>query len=328
VITVNNFTYGILNPALGFGLSCLGSFLGLRCVTLARAYQGAARARWLALAAVAIGAIGIWSMHFIAMLGFTMPGEKILYNIPLTIASMLLAVVVVGVGLFIVGFGPGFGTAEGGKASQPRLLTGGAIIGVGVAGMHYLGMAAMSMAGTISYKLPLLVLSVVIAIVAGTAALWIGTWVSTVSATAGAALIMGVAVTGMHYTGIAAMKMSGSMSDSTPVSGATAGSFLIPLLFVLGLCTFLLTLTISLTPSEDEIQADKEMRQRLEYLQQREAMQREGLEPRESPAPRDPANRGWFYSQSLRRNTQYSATAEPTMTAAAMAKPMWLPKPG
>ncbi len=52
------------------------------------------------------------------------------------------------------------------------------IIGVGVAAMHYLGMAAMSMTGSMSYRLPLVALSVVIAIVAGTAALWIGTWVT------------------------------------------------------------------------------------------------------------------------------------------------------
>src|ERR1700722_6618544 len=122
-------------------MSCVGGYLGLRCVTLARAYTGLARARWLCLAAVAIGAVGIWSMHFIAMLGFTIPGEPIRYNVLETIASMLLAVAVVGAGLFIVGFGDG---------GLPRLLAGGTILGVGVAGMHYLGMAAMNMTGSMS----------------------------------------------------------------------------------------------------------------------------------------------------------------------------------
>src|SRR5580692_7328946 len=135
VVTVHNFSYGLLNPALGYVMSCVGSFLGLRCVTLARAYEGIARARWLVLAAVSIGATGIWAMHFIAMLGFSIPGQQILYNVPMTIASMLVAVVVVGVGLFIVGFGNG---------GWPRLLAGGVIIGAGVAAMHYLGMTAMS----------------------------------------------------------------------------------------------------------------------------------------------------------------------------------------
>jgi NO-binding membrane sensor protein with MHYT domain len=267
VASVHNFSYGLLNPGLGFAMSCLGSFLGLRCVILARAYDGLARARWLVLAAISLGAIGIWAMHFIAMLGFTVPGQPLLYNVPLTIGSMLLAVAVIGVGLFIVGFGNG---------GWPRLVTGGVIIGLGVAGMHYLGMAAMSMPGSMSFNLPLVAVSVVIAIVAGTAALWIGTWVRGVGATIGAAAIMGVAVSGMHYTGMAALKVSGAsmtsmagMSEGPVVSGVTASSFVIPLLAVMCIVTFILMMAIAMTPSEDEIVADREMRRRLEFLERR-----------------------------------------------------------
>jgi NO-binding membrane sensor protein with MHYT domain len=270
VVTVHNFSYGLVNPALGYAMSCVGSFLGLRCVTLARAYDGFARARWLALAAVSIGATGIWAMHFIAMLGFTIPGQQIGYNVPMTVASMLVAVAVVGAGLFIVGFGHG---------GWWRLVAGGVIVGVGVAAMHYLGMAAMSMMDSMSYDVPLLVLSVVIAIVAGTAALWAGTRVRGLGATVGAALIMGVAVSGMHYTGMAALRIhaavmppmaavAGSGSLAT-VSGTTAAVFLIPLLLVISIGTFAVTLTITMAPGEEEIQADAEMRRRMEYLQQR-----------------------------------------------------------
>jgi len=252
-------------------MSCLGAFLGLRCVTLSRAYEGRARARWLGLAAVAIGAIGIWAMHFIAMLGFTIPGEPIRYDVPMTIGSMLLAVAVVGIGLFIVGYGDG---------GWPRLLASGVIVGVGVAGMHYLGMAAMSMPGSMSYSTPLVALSVVIGIVAGTAALWIGTWIRGVAATVGASLVMGLAVSGMHYTGMAALRVHGgampsmavtAVSGVTGVSGAAAATFVIPLLLVISLATFLLTLTISISPSEQEVRADAELRRRLDYLQRRGA---------------------------------------------------------
>jgi NO-binding membrane sensor protein with MHYT domain len=269
VVSVHNFSYGLLNPVLAYGMSALGSFLGLRCVILSRAYEGAAKARWLILAAVSIGAVGIWAMHFIAMLGFTIPGEPIRYNVPITVASLLVSVAVVTIGSFIVGFGNG---------GWPRLIAGGVVIGVGVAAMHYLGMAAMSMTGSMSYNLPLVALSVVIAIVAGTTALWIGTWVRSVVATFGAALVMGVAVTGMHYTGMAALRVTGGLmpamgidgvSTVSGVSGATAATFLIPLLLVVSLATFLLTLSISMTPSEDEIRADTEMRRRLRYLEQR-----------------------------------------------------------
>ena len=81
MITVHNFSDGLVNPVLGYVISCLGAFLGLRCVTRGSYYQGLARARWLAIAATAIGATGIWAMHFIAMLGFTIPGQQITYNV-------------------------------------------------------------------------------------------------------------------------------------------------------------------------------------------------------------------------------------------------------
>ena len=271
MVSVHNFSYGLLNPLLGYAMSCLGAFLGLRCVILARAYEGAARARWLTLAAVSIGAVGIWAMHFIAMLGFSVPGEPLLYNVPMTIGSMLIAVAVVGVGLFIVGFGDG---------GWPRLLAGGVIIGVGRgrnalhgdgghvhAGLHVL---QRSLGGALSADRDR----------GGSAALWIGTWVRSMAATLGAALVMGIAVTGMHYTGMAALHVKGGsmppmavqeVSGISGVSGAAAATFLIPLLLVISLATFLLTLSISMTPSEDEIRADAEMRRRLDYLEHRGA---------------------------------------------------------
>jgi NO-binding membrane sensor protein with MHYT domain len=287
LVSVHNFSYGLLNPALGYVMSCVGAFLGLRCVTLARAYDGLAKARWLSLAAVSIGATGIWAMHFIAMLGFTIPGQQIGYNVPMTIASMLVAVAVVGAGLFIVGFGDG---------GWPRLAAGGVIVGVGVAAMHYLGMAAMTMRDSMSYNPPLVALSVLIAIVAGTAALWAGTQVSGLRATVGAALIMGVAVSGMHYTGMAALQihraavpaMAAMVSSDgiASVSGATAAVFLIPLLLVISIATFAVTLTITMAPDEEEIWADAEMKRRMEYLQQRRDW---------SQVPTGPAE-GWYES--------------------------------
>ena len=269
MVTVHNFSYGLLNPALGYVMSCVGSFLGLRCVTLARAYDGFARARWLSLAAVSIGATGIWAMHFIAMLGFTIPGQQIGYNVPMTVASMLVAVAVVGAGLFIVGFGDG---------SWSRLVTGGVIVGVGVAAMHYLGMAAMTMTDSMSYNLPLLALSVVIAVVAGTAALWAGTRVSRLRATVGAALIMGVAVSGMHYTGMAALQIHRAPMPTMAAMASPAARHRVrrhrrrlPDPAAAGDQHRHLRGDADdhMAPGEDEIQADAEMQRRMEYLQQR-----------------------------------------------------------
>ena len=258
-VAVHNFSYGLVNPVLGYAMSCLGAFLGLRCVTRARAYSGAARARWLILASVAIGAGSIWAMHFIAMLGFTIPGQTILYNVPVTIVSMLIAIVVVGIGLFIVSYGNG---------GWRPLLSGGVIVGIGVASMHYLGMEAMSMPDSMRYNAPLFVLSVVIAIVAGTAALWAGTRVRSIGSTAVASLIFGVAVSGMHYTGMAAMQVHPDSSTSggsmASMGGASAISFIVPLLAGISLLMFGLTLAITLSPNEAEIHEDAVLRHRMD----------------------------------------------------------------
>ena len=262
----NDFSYGLLTPALGYLISCLGSFLGLRCATRATAYTGAARARWLALAAVAIGATGIWAMHFIAMLGYTIPGEVIRYNVPVTVASMLIAVAVVGVGLFIVGFG--------GAGDRP-LLAGGAITGIGVASMHYLGMAALRMPAAMTYQPALLIASVLIAIVAATAALWAALRLTAVWATFGAALIMGVAVSGMHYTGMAAMRVHAPAAGAGMLmSGASAAGFLLPLIIGITVLSFGLTATIVLSPSAAEIQHEAELMERISQARATRAARR------------------------------------------------------
>jgi NO-binding membrane sensor protein with MHYT domain len=251
-LPVHNFSHGLLNPGLGYLLSCLGSFIGLRCLTRARAYTGWTRAIWLLLASVAIGATGIWLMHFIAMLGFSIPGQQILYNVPITLVSLLVAVVVVAIGLFIVGYGGG--------GLRP-VLAGGVVIGIGVAIMFYVGMSAISMQGTVRYNLGLVAVSVLIAIVAGTAALLAGLYVSGTWSSVGVSLIMGVAVTGMHYTGMAAMHVYAS--GGTAISGSSAGSFLFPLLLGAVVLTFLLALIIAMSPNEEEIRADQSLSERL-----------------------------------------------------------------
>ncbi|MCI0687849.1 MAG: hypothetical protein L0Y54_11520 [Sporichthyaceae bacterium] len=124
---VHHFTYGPLTPLFAYIMSCVGSALELLCTSRARAVTGAARMRWLLVAAVSIGGTGIWVMHFIAMLGFTVDGSAVRYDVLMTMASMGVAVAIVGVGLCIVGFG-------GQRASA--LLTGGVITGIGVACMH------------------------------------------------------------------------------------------------------------------------------------------------------------------------------------------------
>jgi NO-binding membrane sensor protein with MHYT domain len=255
MLSVHNFSYGLLNPALGYVMSCLGAFLGLRCTVRARALTGPARARWLALAAVSIGTTGIWVMHFIAMLGYTIPGLPILYNVPITIGSMLLAVIVVFAGLLIVGFG---------KEGWPTLLLAGTITGIGVASMHYTGMAAMQMQARMSYNPGLFALSVLIAVVAATVALWFTLRLRATWSTVGAALIMGLAVSGMHYTGMAAMRVySAAPGAGMAMNGASAEGFLLPLIVGISVLAFVLTATLALSPTDEEIRADTELMTRI-----------------------------------------------------------------
>jgi NO-binding membrane sensor protein with MHYT domain len=260
MLTVHNFSYGLVTPVLAYLMSCLGAFLGLRCTARAMATDGRERLRWLLLGALSIGTTGIWVMHFIAMLGYTVPGATIHYNVLITIGSMLIAVVVVGTGLLIVGFA---------ARTWSNLLLAGTLTGVGVAAMHYTGMAAIRMPARMTYSPELFVLSVVIAVVAATAALWAALNLSGARATLGAALIMGVAVSGMHYTGMAAMHLfrpgTGAGMEMAG-GGATAENFLLPLLVGISVLAFIMTATLALSPTDEELRADAVLMQRIEDI--------------------------------------------------------------
>jgi NO-binding membrane sensor protein with MHYT domain len=195
-------------------------------------------------------------MHFIAMLGFSIPGQVITYNVPVTILSMLIAVGVVSVGLLIVGFG--------GEGLRPLLL-GGGIIGLGVASMHYMGMWAMRMPDSMGYNPRLLLASVLIAIVAGTAALWAALRLGNIWHTLLASLIMGVAVSGMHYTGMAAMQVAAAPGGGMAAmgSGVSGRDFLLPLILGITAVTFVLAAIITLAPTEAEIREDAALMERI-----------------------------------------------------------------
>ncbi|GGV19257.1 membrane protein [Streptomyces filipinensis] len=225
--TVDGFSYGAVTPLVAYLMACLGGALGLRCTTRSLLVTHSWRPAWLALGSAAIGS-GIWTMHFVAMMGFTIKETPIHYDKPITYASLGLAVVMVGVGIFIVGYRGATGTA---------LFTGGTITGLGVASMHYLGMAGVHFHGRFTYDTLTVAASVGIAVVAATAALWAAGRVRGFLWSVGASLVMGLAVSGMHYTGMAAL---GVHLDGTPHSagGAPEPSVLAPML--IGPLAFLL----------------------------------------------------------------------------------------
>lgn len=242
---VHQFAYGWFNPVMAFSLAFLGSILGLGCTSRSReATTPGRRARWLLLAAVAIGGAGIWLMHFMAMLGFAVPDSPVRYDPLLTAVSMLVAVATTAVGLFLAaGWPHGWAAPAPGRrpslprGSIPRLVLGGLITGGGVASMHYVGMAALRIAGELTYDPALVTASVLIAVVAATTALWFALWVRRGGHTAIAALIMAAAIWAMHYTGMAAVRVElhpsgddvpgvGSLLLIIPITLLTAGTLL------------------------------------------------------------------------------------------------------
>lgn len=238
---LHHFSAGWISPVLAYAMACVGSALGLRCTVRARAADGRSRRNWLLTASVAIGS-GIWTMHFIAMLGFGVTGSPVHYDVPLTVLSLLIAMVVVGAGVFSVGYGaPGLRS----------LLLGGLGTGVGVAAMHYLGMAAMRLHGHVGFDPGLVALSVVIAAGAATAALWAALTVRGTMGAVLASLVMGLAVSSMHYTGMAAVHIELTPSRA-PLTGVNAMEFVFPLAVALGSFLFLTAAFVALSPTARE----------------------------------------------------------------------------
>ncbi|MGA4860768.1 MHYT domain-containing protein [Streptomyces koyangensis] len=219
--TVDGFSYGLVTPVAAFLMAALGGALGLRCTVRSLHGGRTFKAGWLALGAAAIGC-GIWTMHFVGMLGFSVAESAISYDVPLTLVSLGVAIVVVGTGVFIVGY----------RGTRPATLaTAGLVTGLGVAAMHYIGMYSMSLRGEFAYDPVLVVLSVLIAVIAATAALWAAMTVRGFLPSLGASAIMGVAVTGMHYTGMSAMTVHLDGHASRMVQGGSMTTVLLPMLF-------------------------------------------------------------------------------------------------
>jgi NO-binding membrane sensor protein with MHYT domain len=151
--------------------------------------RGLARRVWLVAAAITMGG-GIWSMHFVAMLAFIMP-TPMSYDIGLTTLSLMVAIFVTGGGFYVI---------SRKSASLLRLVFSGIFMGLGIVTMHYTGMAAMRGHAEPSYDRIYVALSIIIAIGASTAALWLAFRTTDLGQKVVAAVVMGLAISGMHYT--------------------------------------------------------------------------------------------------------------------------------
>lgn len=221
-------------------IAILASYTALDLAGRVTAARGPARFSWLVGGATTMG-IGIWSMHFTAMLAFILP-ITVAYDVPIVIISLLVAILASALAMFIV------------SRQEMRLLQlvgGGIVMGVAIAGMHYIGMAAMRLQAELTYDPFFFTISIIIAVIASMAALWLAfefrednpaawNWSKVVSA-----IVMGGAISGMHYTGMRAaiftpnqaLVVDLSRAINIPFLGAT--SIAVGTFVILGLALFL-----------------------------------------------------------------------------------------
>jgi diguanylate cyclase (GGDEF)-like protein len=178
------------------GVVCfLASLSAISLFNRARATGGAARLAWVAGAGVATG-FGIWSTHFIAMLAYD-PGTLIAYDVSLTAMSLAAAVAITASGLAVATYG----------AAWWRAALGGAIVGGGVASMHYLGMFAVQIPGHIAWAHELVAVSIVLGIVLGAAGLSLAVRGDDVRTMLGAAATVTLAIVAHHFTAMGAVEI-------------------------------------------------------------------------------------------------------------------------
>ncbi|PLT32833.1 bifunctional diguanylate cyclase/phosphodiesterase [Bacillus sp. V5-8f] len=228
-------TYQISLVTLSIIIAILASYAGLALGIQINKAKGMLRHIWLWTGAFAMG-MGIWAMHFIAMLAFHL-SIPVSYDLVLVILSIFPAVISSGIAFFIISR-----TAMG----KWQVIPGALFMAIGIVSMHYTGMEAMKMGAEIEYNLLLWVLSAIIAFIASMVALYLLFFISQNSHTPnmrwrkmGSSLVMGVAISGMHYTGMSSASFKGHVhvhsSESVPESTFLAYGIGMGMLIIFGL---------------------------------------------------------------------------------------------
>ena len=228
----------------------IASLAAYACLGLAHRVRAAetsvAKYAWLTGGSVTMGS-GVWTMHFLGMLAFQLP-LKITYDMSVILLSVMPAILASAVVLQAV---------SAPYLSRRRLLLSGACMGAGIGAMHYIGMAAMRMTATMRYDPLLFAVSIVVAIALACVALYVKVWLSCEVEREraywnklGAALIMGLAIAGMHYTSMTAAYFFPSAEPSTSMAGVNITWLSVLVSFVSGL---IIGLTITATIVNDRL---------------------------------------------------------------------------
>ena len=216
-------TYDLWLVALSLAIATFASTMGLNASYQARNMQTPHLRRVTLLTGSLSLGCGVWAMHFIGMLSFRLC-THVSYNASLTTASMLPSIGASWVALHLL-------AQE--RITTRQLLMSGLLMGAGIGAMHYSGMAAMNMSAALRYDLPTFLLSIVVAVGLAVLSLWVRFRLSrqfggshNLWQNAAAGLVMGLAISGMHYTGMAAARFVGvaegrsglSINDPVPLA--------------------------------------------------------------------------------------------------------------
>ncbi|HEV3037401.1 MAG TPA: EAL domain-containing protein [Candidatus Angelobacter sp.] len=225
-------TYDYRLVVLSVLIAILASYTALGLAGRVTAARNRARFAWLVGGAIAMGT-GIWSMHYTGMLAFRLP-LRVYYHVPTVVLSLLAAIFASFVALFVV---------SRRRMTVLHVVTGSALMGAGIATMHYTGMAAMRLAAHHHYDSGLWSLSVLVAVVVSLAALWLTFHFREENKgrlfKVAVAVVMGLAIPLMHYTGMASVSYmptnaSPDLSNAVDISVLANSAVILITLVVLG----------------------------------------------------------------------------------------------
>jgi NO-binding membrane sensor protein with MHYT domain len=220
--------------ALSLAVAIQGSYVGLSLAVRLGATEGLRRRLRLAGAALSLG-VGIWSMHFVAMLAARLPGTVDFLVFP-TLLSFLVCVIVVGLALVAASFG---------QPTPPRIAAAAVFMGLGIVSMHYIGMTALHRSLHLDHDWRLVAASVLIAIAASSLALWLGFGARRHPPLIVSATALGLAIAGMHYTamsGLAVEPMAMATTSLPPALSVDLLAIVVAIVAFLVSGIFLLTL--------------------------------------------------------------------------------------
>jgi PAS domain S-box-containing protein len=300
---IGSFNYALV--ALSVFIAVFASYAALDLASRVMAAGGWTRALWVLGGAGAMGT-GIWSMHYIGMLAFSLP-IPVAYHWPTVLLSLFAAIFASIIALYVV-------SRE--KMGAFQAVVGSVLMGAGIAGMHYIGMAAMRLPGTCQFNSLLVVLSVLFAVLISLAALWITFHFRYENTGIGkeklaGAVVMGAAIPVMHYTGMAAVSftpsgMPADLSHAVSISALGTAGIVAVTFIVLGLALLTSWVDRRFAAQTSELQ-DEKLRRNEAYLAEAQRLSRTGS------FGWKPSTSEIIWSEETFRIFQYDRTTTPTV---------------